>query len=181
MVKESLSTERLTLRLASPEDGALAAEFQRENREWVQPWSPLRDESFFTESYWHDKLTAESGGTHYRFWVYRGEALVASVNLHDVRLAHHRCAEIGYAVDYRHQGKGFATEAAEALLDFAFDELGLHRVEATYMPSNRASARVLDKLGFTPEGLLREILLIDGRWEDHVIASLLRSEVRPHG
>jgi ribosomal-protein-alanine N-acetyltransferase len=64
----------------------------------------------------------------------------------------------------------------EALLKanaYVFDSLGLHRIMANYMPSNERSAHVLDRLGFTREGLAKDYLKIDGRWEDHILTSLI--------
>jgi ribosomal-protein-alanine N-acetyltransferase len=54
------------------------------------------------------------------------------------------------------------------VVEYAFDVLGLHRLEANIMPRNKASLRVVEKLGFSEEGLSRKLLLINGRWEDHV-------------
>ncbi len=60
------------------------------------------------------------------------------------------------------------TEAVGKVVEYAFDVLGLHRLEANIMPRNKASLRVVEKLGFSEEGLSRKLLLINGRWEDHV-------------
>jgi ribosomal-protein-alanine N-acetyltransferase len=181
MVEFALQTERLKLRRATADDAASIAKFMRDNEERIRCWSPARTEEFYTEGYWRERAVDEANGASFRFLAFREEALAASVILRDVRFGPNRCAELGYTVDAHHAGQGIATEAATAVLTYAFDELCLHRIEATYMPANRASARVLDKLGFTPEGLLRDMLLVNGRWEDHVIASLLHPEVRPHG
>lgn len=172
-----IKTDRLSLRIAIPDDAKLAAQFHLDNAAHVRRWSPARTEEFYTEEYWRERLTEAQKGGSYRFWAFLDDALAASVILRDVRYGPNQCAEIGYTVDHRFVGQRVATEAAGAVVAYAFDELRLHRIEATYMPTNLASARVLEKLGFVREGVLRDMLFINGRWEDYVIASLLHSEV----
>jgi ribosomal-protein-alanine N-acetyltransferase len=54
-----------------------------------------------------------------------------------------------------------------------FDDLGLHRIMAGYLPHNKRSGKLLDRLGFEKEGLARKYLKINGRWEDHLLTSLI--------
>jgi ribosomal-protein-alanine N-acetyltransferase len=81
-------------------------------------------------------------------------------------------------------GKGLATEGVTALLDLAFAPsprgLGLHRVQANIMPGNIASIRVAEKTGFRKEGLAQRYLLIDGKWQDHLMFAKVVDEHR-HG
>lgn len=79
---------------------------------------------------------------------------------------------IGYWVHSKHSGRGLATAAAALGTDHAIDRVRLHRVTATFLPANPASGRVLDKVGFQREGLLRRAIHIDGRWQDHVSVAL---------
>ena len=77
-----------------------------------------------------------------------------------------------------HAGHGYITEALRALVfDIAFGPLGLHRVEANVMPRNNRSIRVLEKLGFVQEGLARDYLRINGRWENHIHYVTLNREL----
>jgi ribosomal-protein-alanine N-acetyltransferase len=71
-------------------------------------------------------------------------------------------AEIGFALGRVHWGQGYMSEALEALLGLAFDEMQLRRIEADVDPRNEASIRLLERLGFVREGLLRERWLVDG-------------------
>jgi ribosomal-protein-alanine N-acetyltransferase len=66
--------------------------------------------------------------------------------------------------------------AVRALAPFAFETLKLRRVEAACLPRNLASIRLLEKAGFVREGYAREYLCIDGRWQDHLLYALLRSD-----
>ena len=87
-----------------------------------------------------------------------------------------RSVRMGYCLDEAASGKGFATEAAGALLHWAFDTLDLNRVQAETDTRNTASSRVLEKLGFVREGMLREDCIVDGEVSDSWVYGLLRRE-----
>ncbi len=86
--------------------------------------------------------------------------------------------EVGYGFDRPHWGKGYATEAARAVIDFGFRELGVHRIAAWCIAENAASARVMEKAGMTYEGTLREREFIKGTYRDMKLYSILRHEYR---
>lgn len=87
-----------------------------------------------------------------------------------------RQAEIGFSFDPVYQKKGYATEAVTALLEFAFDELRLHRVHATTDPRNTNSMGLLERLGFRKEGHLLENFWFKGAWVDDVLYGILARE-----
>ncbi|MFP4056730.1 MAG: GNAT family N-acetyltransferase [Candidatus Brocadiia bacterium] len=87
-----------------------------------------------------------------------------------------RSGSIGYCLARPFWGRGYATEAAKALLGLAFDSLGLHRVWAACDVENAASARVLQKAGLIREGRLREHKWVKGRWRDSLLFALLDRE-----
>jgi len=89
-----------------------------------------------------------------------------------------READIGYELDPRYWGRGYATEAAGALLAFGFRELKLHRVWAQCIAENTASAHVLEKIGMRQEGRLRENEWMKDRWWDTLLYAILEHEVR---
>lgn len=96
----------------------------------------------------------------------------------------HRRAEVGFALGRAHWRKGYATEALVALLGHAFSDLALHRLEADVDPRNRASMRVLERLGFERDGYLRERYHVAGEITDGVLLGLLRprwERLRPGG
>jgi [ribosomal protein S5]-alanine N-acetyltransferase len=90
-----------------------------------------------------------------------------------------RSAALTFCLDEPAWGRGYATEAARALLTWAFEALDLHRVQAEADTRNAASARVLDKLGFVREGTLREDCIVNGEVSDSSVYGLLRREWRP--
>jgi RimJ/RimL family protein N-acetyltransferase len=91
----------------------------------------------------------------------------------------YRSAALGYCLDDAAWGHGFATEAARALLDWAFDTLDLNRVQAETDTRNAASAHVLEKLGFVREGTLREDCVVDGEVSDSWVYGLIRRQWHP--
>jgi ribosomal-protein-alanine N-acetyltransferase len=88
-----------------------------------------------------------------------------------------RSAWIGYWVASSATGRGVATAALALGLDHCFGAVKLHRVEATVRPENAASRRVLEKVGFREEGLLRRYLDVDGAWRDHLLYAITVEEV----
>lgn len=89
-------------------------------------------------------------------------------------------AEIGYEIHPAEWGKGYASEAAQAMLAFGFSELNLHRVHAGCICENVASARVLQKAGLRHEGHLRQVEWMKGRWWDTELYAILEDEWRAH-
>jgi ribosomal-protein-alanine N-acetyltransferase len=91
----------------------------------------------------------------------------------------YRSASMGYCLDDAAWGHGYATEAARALLQWAFDTLEMNRVQAETDTRNAASARVLEKLGFVREGTLREDCVVNGEVSDSWVYGLIRREWQP--
>jgi len=91
----------------------------------------------------------------------------------------YRSASLGYCLGEAAWGQGYATEAAYAVLQWAYDTLDLNRVQAEADTRNVASARVLEKLGFVREGTLREDCVVNGEVSDSWVYGLIRREWRP--
>lgn len=89
-----------------------------------------------------------------------------------------RVGEMGYVVNPDYWGQGIATEAAHLLIKFGFQEMKLHRIFATCDPRNIGSAKVLEKIGLTKEGRIREHKLIRDGWRDSFLYSILEHEWR---
>jgi RimJ/RimL family protein N-acetyltransferase len=85
-------------------------------------------------------------------------------------------AEIGYALNRSYWGRGYGHEALCALIDYAFETLGLHRLEADVDPRNLASVRALERLGFVREGYLRERWHVAGEVQDALFFGLLKQD-----
>ncbi|MCP3903445.1 MAG: GNAT family N-acetyltransferase [Planctomycetes bacterium] len=106
-----------------------------------------------------------------------GGALAGGIGL-DLSPAHH-CGELGYWIAVPYWKRGLATEASRAVIDYGFRDLDLHRIEAHCFISNPASGRVLEKVGMTAEGELRERVLKWGDYETLRYYSILHNEWSP--
>ena len=85
---------------------------------------------------------------------------------------------MGYSIDRNFEGQGRMQRIAEHTIAYAFGELNLHRIIANHMPKNIRSQALLKKLGFEREGYAKEFLKINGKWEDHVLNSLINREYK---
>jgi ribosomal-protein-alanine N-acetyltransferase len=95
------------------------------------------------------------------------EAIVGSINLSQVFHGNFQSAYLGYYVGEPYAGRGLMTEALQLMLEHAFEDLKLHRLEANIQPANAASIALVEHAGFTREGFSRRYLKICGRWRDH--------------
>jgi len=170
-----LMTDRLILRVL--DDGwakSVLAYFER-NREYLERWEPVRQHGFYTRRVQADHLVADLRSMNacqmVRLWIFRKEdprTVIGSVALNNIVRGCFLSCYMGYRLDQELTGNGYMTEAAGALVDFGFQTLGLHRIEANIIPRNTPSMRVAEKLGFENEGLSPKYLKINGVWEDHV-------------
>jgi ribosomal-protein-alanine N-acetyltransferase len=100
------------------------------------------------------------------------DRLVGTISLANVSRGAWQNATVGYFVDNDQNNKGYATEAVRLIVRVAFEQLGLHRVQAGVMPRNHASNRVMEKAGFRFEGYSPNYLQINGVWEGHNMYAL---------
>ena len=109
-------------------------------------------------------------------WVIRDkEEFIGEIGL-KLRPEKFSCGEMFYSVLPEHYNKGYATEAVGMVVDFCFDRLKLHRIEAGVACKNVASIRVLEKIGLTLEGIGRQILPIRGEWVDNYRFAILYTD-----
>jgi RimJ/RimL family protein N-acetyltransferase len=121
---------------------------------------------------------AWAAGQAYHFSILRKAEVIGGISI-EVRQPIERIGELGYWVRTDHAGQGVATEAGASLLDFGFEDLGLHRLELRAGTGNRASQRVAEKLGFRREGTLRQASLGAEAAYDAALYGLLASDPRP--
>ena len=88
------------------------------------------------------------------------------------------CAELGYVLNRVYWGQGLAVEAAREVIRIGFEVLSFNRIEARYMVENQASARVLEKLGFTFEGVHRKSIFVKGQFRDIGYYALLKEDYK---
>lgn len=166
-------SDSLIIRYLEPGDAEALAAFHVRNREHLAPTSPGRPENFFTFEYQLEEVSRHvaerHAGRRYVYGVWLEGVLIARIALNEVIRGAFQNAFIGYMADKDHLNRGLTTRAVQTVLRQAFTELNLHRVEASILPENRASQRVVEKCGFKLFGLAEKHLHIDGAWRDHYI------------
>jgi ribosomal-protein-alanine N-acetyltransferase len=178
-----IETERLTIRLAEVADVPRIIGYYRENLEHLRPFSPPFDAELLDEAAWYEQVAQRrrefSFGESLRAFMLAQptpDRIVGNINLTQVFRGAFQSCVLGYNLAESEQGHGLMTEAVLGVVGYAFGDWGLHRVAASYMPRNERSAAVLKRCGFRIEGLATAYLLIDGRWEDHVLTSITNED-----
>jgi ribosomal-protein-alanine N-acetyltransferase len=175
----------LLLRMPAMADYSEWAALRAESRDHLVPWEPEWSSDELTRSSYkmrlrhYEKELIDQAG--YAFFLFREHdgALLGGITMTNVRRGVTQSAAIGYWVGRAYTGHGYMTAAVRLCCSFAFDGLRLHRVEAACLPTNAASIRVLEKSGFSYEGLGRKYLKINGIWQDHLLFARL-SDDQPH-
>ncbi len=170
----------VTTRLVRPGDAPALTQLQRANREFLAPWEPLRDDEFFTverqRALIDDVLERYSQGRNLPHVIVDSGRIIGRITLNGIVYGPFQSCSMGYWVGAADTGRGVATTAVRAMIRVAFDELGLHRIQAETLPHNTASQRVLERTGFVRYGLAPQYLHIAGRWQDHVMFQLIRPQ-----
>ncbi len=157
------------------------------NESWLSPWEPT---STVPWSVRHTPTAYRAmrrvlarrarQGTSLPFAIRVEGRLAGQVTIDNVVRGALRSGYLGYWLDREAAGRGMASLAVALVCDHAFGEVGLHRVQADIRPENLPSQRLVERLGFRQEGLLRRYLDIDGDWRDHLAYALLAEDL-PRG
>jgi ribosomal-protein-alanine N-acetyltransferase len=156
------------IRLLQPADAEELAALYAANREFLTPFEPERGDEFFTADFQRRRIE-RVGHDLWRWAIVDGGEMVGMIALADVVRDALQLGNVGYWVDRGHNGRGLATSAVAEVIEFAFGEAELHRLEAGTLVDNFASQRVLEKNGFERFGLARKLLKVNGEWRDHVL------------
>jgi ribosomal-protein-alanine N-acetyltransferase len=172
-----LETERLILREIVPADAEDIYRIfsdQETMRYWsCRPYTSVDQAGRLIESM--AKQVRETTGIHWGI-TWRGNGrLIGKCGYNEWRKAHRR-GDVSYIIAREQWGKGVVSEALSAVLEYGFDRMNLHSIEAGVTPGNDASTRMLGRLGFRLEGHLRESFLVEDEFVDSLIYSLLRQD-----
>lgn len=179
-----LRTSRVTLRPPVLGDFAQWAKLRETSRSFLAPWEPIWPPDDLTKVAFRRRIRRYQreirSGMGYPFLIFSpdGETLFGGLTLAHIQRGVTQSAVLGYWMGEPYAGKGLMTAAVTATIEFAFETLHLNRVEAACLPHNAASIRLLEKVGFTREGYARKYLCIEGRWQDHILYGLVRSDPR---
>lgn len=148
------------------------------NREMLLPWLPwvpnvktVNDSLEFIKTSSSDP-NIEKG---FEMGIWHNSELAGCLGLHEVS-KEHRKTSLGYWLGRKFQGRGIMTKSVNRLIDYCFDELKVNRVELRAATENLASQSVAKRLGFTQEGILREAEMVNGRFLDNCVFSLLKKD-----
>jgi [ribosomal protein S5]-alanine N-acetyltransferase len=178
MYPVTIAGERITLRDFEPDDldASMAIVGDDEVTRTLSFDSRTRDEQAARLA---DDIARARGGQRPDYYLAivgrETDRLIGFVRL---GLLGHRGGELGYALRKDQWGRGYATEAASLMLDFAFSTAGLHRVQAATGPDNGLSRALLERLGFQYEGCMRDHVFTNGAWRDSLLYALLEHEWR---
>jgi ribosomal-protein-serine acetyltransferase len=150
------------------------------NRERLRRWLSWVDQTRSSEDVrmfilrvleqYHSNLGPQTG-----IWV--NGALCGTVGCHPIDWSNRNCS-LGYWIDAAQEGKGIITRSCAAMLDYIFDELGLHRAEIRCGTGNARSCAVPERLGFTREGIVHQAEWVNDHWVDLVIWGILEEDWR---
>lgn len=169
-------------RLVTVDDAAAVAALYSANRDFLAPWEPVRDEEYFTLA--GQRKAIEGALERYA----QGAALpcvilapdeaqvVGRINLNTIVRGPFQSASVGYLVAEKFNGRGLATAAVADIKRRAFEDLGLHRLEAGILTNNHGSQKVLERNGFERFGVAPRYLKIAGEWQDHILFQVLAAE-----
>ncbi|MBX3478093.1 MAG: GNAT family N-acetyltransferase [Brevundimonas sp.] len=158
------------------------ADLRLRSAAYLKPWEPAWHDDDLTRAGFRRRLAVYAREmehqTAWPFFIFSpdGATLLGAITLSNVRRGVAETGTLGYWIGQPFAGRGHATAAVRAVLDFAFRTLDLHRVEAACVPANQASRRVLLKAGFQPEGQARAYLKINGAWADHLLFGVVSDD-----
>ncbi|MBB6480552.1 ribosomal protein S5-alanine N-acetyltransferase [Spirochaeta isovalerica] len=177
-----LNSERTEIYIQNPSLINPVSEYYRVNADFLRPWEPAREESYFTREAFCERLELAEKNFHSGMSVQLAAFdrmsgnLAGIVNFTGIIRGPFQACFLGYSLSESFQGRGYMHEILTTAIAYMFNEKRLHRIMANYMPRNGRSGRLLEKLGFEREGLARDYLLINGKWEDHILTSLIRKD-----
>jgi ribosomal-protein-alanine N-acetyltransferase len=166
-------------RLVTSKDAPALADLLGVNREFLAPWEPIRGEEFFTADRQHTVIQAdlqqhEQGSKLPHVILDDSGHVIGRITLNGIVRGAFQSCSMSYWVSASRNGRGFATKAVREIVRVAFEELGLHRVQAETLLHNAGSQRVLERNGFVQFGIAPEYLNIAGRWQDHAMYQVVR-------
>lgn len=173
-VEVSIETDRLVIKSPHKQLAKPLADYMARNRQFLQPWTPIRSDEFYTEEWHHQDLKKRANsfdsGLEYRFYIHlkaEPHKVIGDIGFSNVIRGYFHSCNLGYQLDKDELQKGYMFEALSASIGHVFQNYALHRLEANIIPRNAASIALVKKLGFKKEGYSEQYLHINNVWEDH--------------
>jgi len=172
---KNLETERLLLRRVSKDDlnEILELRGNPETMKFIPRPLVKTEEDALNHFNMIDEKNEKNEGINWAITVKGNPKLIGIIGHYRIQPENHRC-EIGYMILPQYNGQGIVTEAIKVVLEYGFEDLNMHSIEAVIDPDNFASERVLQKNGFVKEAHILENEYYDGKFWDTVIYSILK-------
>ncbi|MFZ4584232.1 MAG: GNAT family N-acetyltransferase [Acidimicrobiia bacterium] len=181
-----LTGPRIALRPLRAGDWEAWREIRLRNHDWLERWEPRPEPGAPDAAADREAFRARCGAmerqrhfdTAYSFGVFlrSGGRLIGEVSLGSVQRGAFQSAYLGYWIDEEYAGQGYIPESVVVLLRHGFEDLRLHRIQASIVPHNAPSRRVAEKLGLRDEGVAVGYLQIQGEWLDHIRYAITADE-----
>lgn len=179
-MNHTYETDRLYLKVLSRYDARMVLDFYTANAKEFARYEPLKEEDATNLNYHALMLDYElesfKKNSLLRLYLFEKDnpfKIIGTVSFRNISQAFYQCATLGYKMDKDYRRRGYMAEAIAKGLEIMDEELHLHRVEAIVMPSNEPSVLLLEKLNFQREGLIRDKVFLNGKWEDHYLYSYI--------
>lgn len=176
---QALTTQNLLLSYPNSDDLSALQSFEERNKDHLAKWESTSLSNKISQNCLELWITECKEGKSVRFLIKPKEnsnLIIGFCNFTQIFHGAFQACYLGYKIDSKYQGKGLMTEALKVSIQYVFDELSIHRIMANYMPINIRSAKVLQRLGFKIEGYAKNYLLVNSKWEDHVLTALSKEE-----
>ena len=176
-------TKNLILRNLQEDDCFELQNYLLVNKEFLEEWSPKVDEDFYDISKLKkminddNKSNESKSSLKLHIFLKENNQLIGSIGLSNIVYGAFLSCFLGYKLHKDYTKRAYMSEALEKIIDIAFNELKLHRIEANIMPKNLASQKLVQKFSFENEGLSKKYLKINGLWEDHYHYVLLNDKL----
>ena len=176
--KPNFHTRHGHIRLIEANDAAQVLDYYYRTRTHLSPWEPSRAADFYCQENMLNRILEAEGEFHAGKQVKIGvfndnQRMLASIDFSQLVWGPMQACFLGYSIDAHLEGKGLMREFLPPCIEYLFRDIGLHRIQASYMVDNHRSARLLNHLGFEQEGLAKQYLQINGQWQDHILTSLI--------
>ncbi|QDZ00517.1 GNAT family N-acetyltransferase [Nitratireductor mangrovi] len=181
-VYPTIAGERITLKFPTGKEYAEWAALRGASRDFLQRWEPAWTSDELDRPAWRLRMKryreelSRGGGATFLIYLNDSGEMAGGISIGNIRRGVAQSGQIGYWMGERYAGRGIMLDALRLTRGYAFETLKLHRIEAACIPDNNRSIRVLEKAGFTREGLLRSYLKINGSWQDHYLYALIEGE-----
>ena len=167
----------IEVRLIKEQDAKDLLALELQNMEFFQLYTGKRDEHFYTLDGQQERIdravASAAEDTGYYFVILLNGDIIGIIMLTEVVRWNLQSCWIGYFLDKKQNGKGYMTEAVRKVVNIAFNELKFHWLEAGVMPHNLGSIKVLLKAGFHKEGIAKQNVKINGKWQDHQTLAII--------